>query len=216
LSTAKQRYLAATGSAISSSTSSLSANKKQSVTGKKFTSMSHEAADELRRKQEAEEKKRQREEKQRQVQLQREAIEKQKREQTLQSQREREEKFKKIMQEKEEQKRLEAIRKKMLKENQEKKYAEEKARKEEATTPVPKPDAFPSSSKDNSLLLKMQKQIILEKSAKKKVQVKNVYSFDMLNTDDSTDDESNLARKRPEPPQWSKSIILFFCCYIIF
>lgn len=168
--------------------------------------MSQDSNEDLRKNQtpsfnQLEEKRRQREEKQRQVQLQREAIEKQKREQTLQQQREREEKFRKIMQEKEDAKRMEAHKKKMIKENQEKKYAEEKARKDDFA--VPKEPQ--SASKDDSLYIKMQKQIILEKtlSQKKKVD-KNTYSFEMLCTDDSTDDESHPSKKRPEPPIWSK------------
>lgn len=193
----------------------MSSNKK--TTNKKFTSLSHESNEDLRKNQaqsanQLEEKRRQREEKQKQVQLQREAIEKQKREQVLQQQREREEKFRKIMQEKEEAKRMEALKKKMHKENQEKKYAEEKARKDEFTLPK-EPQ---SASKDDSLYIKMQKQILLEKSmSQKKAQKvdKNHYSFEMLNTDDSTDDESHPSKKRPEPPQWSKS--KFFCSPVL-
>lgn len=198
---------AITSSASSTATSS---NSKKTLT-KKYTSLSHDSNEDLRKNaqlmtQQLEEKKRQREEKQRQVQLQREAIEKQKREQTLQAQRERDEKFRKIMQEKEEAKRLEAQKKKALKENQEKKYAEERARKEECAAALKEPQ---SASKDDSLYVKMQKQIIVEKakSQSKKVD-KNAYSFDMLNTEDETDDESCPSKKRPDPPQWSKSKLL--------
>lgn len=164
-----------------------------------------------------EERRRQREEKQRQVQLQREALEKHKREQTIQQQRERDEKFKRIMQEKEEQKRTEAMKKKAIKENQERKYAEERARKDEQGPS--KPVTPHGVNKDDSLQIKMQKQIMSEKSlhrehnkpeTSKKHHDKNTYSFDMLNTDDSTDDEGNLAKKRPDPPSWSKSKFIFF------
>lgn len=205
MSNAKQKYIAA----VSSATSTSSAVKK-SINQKKFTSMSNENQEDLKKFQcsvQLEEKRRQREEKQRQVQLQREAIEKQKREQTLLAQKEREEKFKKIMQEKEEQKRLEAQKKKLLKEQQEKKFAEERARKEEA---VAVSNAKASTSKDDSLHNKMQKQILAEKhhalkkaDSHKKVKEHSAYNFDMLYTDDSTDDEARPSKKRPPPPAWS-------------
>ncbi|KAL7041545.1 hypothetical protein ACKWTF_000815 [Chironomus riparius] len=207
LNNAKQKYIAAISGSASSSTTSLSSNKKTAT--KKYTSLSQESNEDTRKNQaisinqQLEEKRKQREEKQKQVQLQREAIEKQKREQVMQQQRERDEKFRKIMQEKEEAKRMEAQKKKALKENQEKKYAEEKARKDDFALPK-EPQ---SASKDDSLYIKMQKQILMEKSMsqKKKVVDKNTYSFEMLQTDDSTDDESHPSKKRPDPPQWSKS-----------
>lgn len=216
MSIAKQKYIATISSATTSTTTSSSSvtsgGVKKSTTKKFTSSMSLESQEELKKSQalaQSEERRRQREEKQKQVQLQREALEKQKREQTIQQQRERDEKFKRIMQEKEEQKRIEAMKKKAIKENQERKFAEERARNE----PGPSQPATPrSASKDDSLHVKMQKQMMLEKSREqkkaevaKKAHDKNAYSFDMLNTDDSTDDESNLAKKRPEPPAWCKS-----------
>ncbi|KAG5674984.1 hypothetical protein PVAND_004926 [Polypedilum vanderplanki] len=196
LSNAKARYMSAVASSASSSSASTASSSKTSI--KKYGSITHDPQ---------EEKRKQREEKQQKAQLQREAIEKQKREQTLQQQREREEKFRKLMMEKEEQKRLEALKKKQLKENQERKYQEEKLKKEEFL--VPKEPL--SASKDNSLYIKMQKQIMIDKAAQQQQQQKkklqkdsNTYSFDMLNTDDSTDDESKPSKKRPDPPQWSR------------
>lgn len=150
-----------------------------------------------------EEKRKAREEKQKQAQILREAIEKEKREQALKIQLERDEKYRKIMKEKEENLRMEALKKKIAKEKQAKKYAEEKAK---TNFLVPKPVDPPSSSKNDSLHLKMQKQLILDKSLqKKKEESKNNYDFDMLHTDDSTDDESRPSAKRPSPPEWSKS-----------
>lgn len=228
MNNAKQKYIAAvtaSGSSAISSTSSATSSVKKSTT-KKFTSMSHENQEDLRKIQtqaQLEEKRRQREEKQKQVQLQRELLEKQKREQTLQQQREREEKFRKNMYEKEEQKRLEAMKKKAIKENQEKKFAEEKARMLEMAAALnSKPLEIPqSASKDDSLHIKMQKQMMAEKTqalqhqqmkveAQKKAVDKNAYSFDMLHTDDSTDDEDTVSKKRPDPPAWSKSEIFFY------
>lgn len=29
------------------------------------------------------------------------------------------------------------------------------------------------------------------------------YGFDMLHTDDETDDESKITKNRPQPPEWS-------------
>lgn len=219
MSIAKQKYIAT----VSSTTTSLASAIKKSSTKKFTSSMSLESQEELKRAQaigqtqaQIEEKKRQREEKQRQVQLQRELLEKHKREQTIQQQRERDEKFKRIMQEKEDQKRNDAMKKRAIKENQERKYAEERARKDE---PGPsKPTTPHSVSKDSSMQIKMQKQMLLEKSLlreqkkpeiPKKPHNKNAYSFDMLNTDDSTDEEGSMAKKRPDPPAWSKSEFTF-------
>lgn len=53
----------------------------------------------------------------------------------------------------------------------------------------------------------MHKQQIQQKIIQQtKEEVKNAYNFDILNTDDSTDDESKpVSAKRPPPPAWSKS-----------
>lgn len=153
-----------------------------------------------------EEKRKAREEKQRQAQLQREALEKEKRDQALKLQIERDEKYRKIMKEKEEKQRLEALKKKTLKEKQAKKYAEEKAKKDEFLAPKPPAPEPQSASKDDSLLLRLQKQKFMEKAAQQKKEAsKNCYDFEMLHTDDSTDDESRPSQKRPLPPAWSKS-----------
>lgn len=180
----------------------------------KMNSLSQESLDETRKNQSntltqlLEEKRKNREEKMRQAQLQREAIEKEKREQVLKLQQERDEKYRKIMREKEEKLRMEAMKKKILKEKQAKKYAEEKAKSEFV---VPKPVETPGAlTKNDSLHKKLQKSIL---STKKKNESSNVYSFDMLNTDDETDDESRPSTKRPPIPEWSLSKI-FFITYI--
>ena len=61
-----------------------------------------------------------------------------------------------------------------------------------------------------SLQKSMHKQQIQQKMIQqKKDEVKNAYNFDMLNTDDSTDDEAKpVSQKRPPPPLWSKSKII--------
>lgn len=153
-----------------------------------------------------EEKKRNREEKMKQAQQQREALEKASREKVLKQQQEREEKYRKIMEEKEEKQRMEVLKKKLIKEKQAKKFAEERARKDEFLAPAPKPMDPPSLSKNDSLQIKLQKQILLEKSfQQKKAESKSTYSFEMLHTDDSTDDESKPSHSRPAVPEWSKS-----------
>lgn len=192
-------------SAPMSLASSTSAQKLPKMP-KKVNSLSQETLDEAKKNQLLEEKRKAREEKQRQAQVAREAMEKEKRDQVLKLQMERDEKYRKIIKEKEEKQRMETLKKKMLKENQAKKYAEEKAKKQEFM-PSPKPvDAQSSSKMNDSLLLKMQKQIILDKAAlQMKAESKNTYSFDMLHTDDSTDDESTAKSKRPPQPEWSKS-----------
>jgi hypothetical protein len=142
-----------------------------------------------------EERKRINDEKQRLAKLQREQLENQKREQAEKKLREAEEKQKKIQAERNERLKLEALKKKQLKEKQEKKYAEERKKEE-----------IGSAQKDTSLYIRMQKQMIQEKiEAEKREQLKNSYHFDMLQTDDSTDDESKPADKRPPPPSWSSS-----------
>lgn len=154
-----------------------------------------------------EEKRRMREEKQKQAQMQREQLEKERRELALKQTQEREERFKKTMQEKEEKHRQEQLKKKMLKEKQEKRLAEERLRKEELLVAKmaieqPTPERL---AHNNSLHLKLQRQMMMEKAEKNKKTVDpNEYGFDMLHTDDSTDDESRPSVKRPPPPEWSK------------
>jgi inner centromere protein len=184
-----------------------------------MNSLSQESLDETKKGQQnnlnvmLEEKRKAREEKQRQAQILRENMEKEKRELAIKQQQERDEKYRKIMREKEEKQRMEAMKKKMLKEKQAKKFAEEKTKKDEFLVPKPL-EATPSFNKDDSLHLKMQKQLMKEKALqKKKAESKNTYSFDMLHTDDETDDESKSSSKRPPMPDWSKSEILFYSFY---
>lgn len=47
----------------------------------------------------------------------------------------------------------------------------------------------------------LQNKLALQQMAKKKPVSK--YTFDMLNTDDDTDDESHPKAGRPPPPRWS-------------
>lgn len=199
-----QKYTSA--SACNLATASAS-GYKATKSLKKGNSLSQEALDDQKKAYQAhqmvEEKRKAREEKQRLAAQQREAMEKEKREQALKIQHEREEKYRKIMREKEEKAKNDAMKKKTLKEKQAKKYAEEKSKNEYAQ---PKTGEASALNKNDSLHLKMQKQLLLDRSLqKKKEESKNVYSFEMLHTDDSTDDESRPSTKRPPPPEWSKS-----------
>lgn len=210
LSIGKSQRFLTTSASVPLMPSSASSAPKTSKPLKKMNSMSQESLDETKKliqnnamNQVIEEKRKQREEKQRQAQLQREALDKEKREQALKLQSERDEKYRKIMKDKEDKQRMEATKKKIQKENQAKKYAEERAKKDEFVVPKP---VEPYVNKDDSLHLKLQKQIIQEKSdKKKKEESKNIYNFDMLHTDDSTDDEGRPSQKRPAAPSWSKS-----------
>lgn len=204
-----------TGSCVTSS----APGYKQPKPLKKMNSLSHESLDaqkNLNLGQLLEDKRKQREEKQRQAQVQREALEKDKRDFALKQQQERDDKYRKIMKEKEDKQRMEALKKKILKEKQAKKYAEERAKKDEFI--APKPVEPQSLTKNDSLHLKMQKQLLLDRSLqKKKEESKNTYDFDMLHTDDETDDESKPSKTRPPAPEWSKSKfteIHFLCCTI--
>lgn len=199
----------------------------------KFNSLSQESLDEMKKNQQAilmaqllEDKKKAREDKQKQAQLIREAMEKDKRDLALKQQMEREEKFNRIRKEKEEKQRMELLKKKIQKESQAKKYAEEKAKTEEKAKKQdflsPKPVDSQTAKMNDSLHLKMQKQIMLEKTAQqRKAETKHTYNFDMLHTDDSTDDESRPSKKRPTQPDWSKSenytkdFLMLFYIYLI-
>lgn len=205
LSMTKQRFLASV--AGSNVTSSAPANKPVKPL-KKMNSLSQESLDDHKKQQAInqliEERRKAREEKQRHALQAREALEKEKREQALRQQQERDEKYRKLMKEKEEKQRMEALKKNMKKEKQAKKFAEEKARKDEFA--MPRPVDPPALTKNDSLHLKMQKQLLLDRSLQhQKEEAKKVYGFDMLETDDSTDDESKPSKKRPEAPEWSKS-----------
>lgn len=155
-----------------------------------------------------EEKKKAREEKQRLAQLQREAIEKEKREVALRLQLEREEKHRKALREKEERLRIEAHKKKLKKEQQTVKKFIEKERQEDEAKAARDNDVHlnATAQMNDSLLVKLQKQKVeAHKQKMKNEENKNTYSFDMLQTDDSTDDEAQPSAKRPPPPSWSKS-----------
>lgn len=206
LSMTKARFLASV--AGSNVTSSAPGNRAAKPL-KKMNSLSQESLEDQKKAGQAmaeliEERRKAREEKQRQALHAREAMEKEKREQALRQQQERDEKYRKLMKEKEEKQRMEALKKNLKKEKQAKKFAEEKARKDEFA--VPRPVDPPTLSKNDSLHLKMQKQLLLDRSLQhQKKEAKKVYGFDMLETDDSTDDESKPSKKRPEAPEWSKS-----------
>ena len=188
---------------------------KPSKQYKKGVSLSQDPVDENKKlnsiaaSAQLEEKRKIREEKMRQAHVQREALEKEKRDQALKLQLERDEKYRKMMKEKEDKVRMDVLKKKLLKEKQAKKFAEERAKKEEFAVPKP------VDSLNESLHLKLQKQIILEKQQKKvqknKEELKNTYCFDMLNTDDETDDESRPSSKRPPVPKWSQSEFFQSC-----
>lgn len=200
LSMTKAKFLASVaGSSITSSAPGYKAPKPL----KKMNSLSQESLED-QKNQQLEERRKAREEKQRQATQAREAMEKEKRDQALRIQQERDEKYRKLMKEKEEKQRMEALKKNMKKEKQAKKFAEEKARKDDFA--VPKPVDAQPVSKNDSLHLKLQKQLLLDRSLQhQKEEAKKVYGFDMLDTDDSTDDESKPSAKRPEAPEWSKS-----------
>lgn len=154
----------------------------------------------LTHQQALEEKKRLREEKMRQAQITRENLEKEKREQAMKAQLERDEKHRKLLKEKEERQKQELLKKKLKKDQQLKKFNQEKERDMDDVKTL---ETTTSNSNNTSLLYKLQKQ---KAEAQKKLDLKNTYCFDMLETDDSTDDESdNKPGKRPPPPFWSKS-----------
>lgn len=186
--------------------SSAAGGSKVSKSLKKVNSISHESLEESKRVVSSnaalaslEEKRKAREEKMKQAQLQREALEKEKREQAIRAQLEREEKYRKLMKEKEEKQRMEALKKKLLKEKQAKKFAEEKAKKDDFAVPKP------VDSMNESLRLKLGKQIIEQKAQQqKKEELKSTWNFDMLHTDDETDDESRPVNNRPAAPKWSQ------------
>lgn len=72
---------------------------------------------------------------------------------------------------------------------------------------------------EKKVLQQRHKQNIDE--AAKTIQTVSKYTFDMLNTDDETDDESNPKPGQPTPPEWSlrKSRFVrldFFFVYILF
>lgn len=169
-----------------------------------ITALSHQQA--------LDEKKRQRDEKQKAAALQRELIEKEKRENALRLQLEREEKVRKNLKEKEDRLRLEALKKKAKKENQLKKLNEEhnqeklKDREVYEGNQTAQLNATSSNPLNNSLLVKMQKQKMDEqRRLAERELLKNTYCFDMLHTDDSTDDEGTQKPHRPPPPNWSRS-----------
>lgn len=204
--------MSATGTipkATSSSTTKLKPQKSKLAATK---SLSQESLDDLKKTNSInimlEEKRKQREEKQKMAQIHREQLDKEKREQAQKVAREREDRFKKLMQEKEERLRMEALKKKILKEKQEKKYAEVK--KDEFMMPKAVDQSERAVNLNDSLLLKFQKQLLMDKTEQqRRAEAKNTYSFDSLDTDDSTDDESKPSKKRPPPPAWcnSKSIL---------
>lgn len=185
--------MSATGTipkSTSSSTSKLKPIPKAKLAITK--SLSQESLDDL---------KKQRDEKQKMAQMHRDQLDKEKREQALKLVKERDERHKKIMQEKEDKARMEALRKKLMKEKQERKFAE--AKKDEFM----KPKAVDQSvNLNDSLHLKLQKQLLIDKTEQqRRAEAKNTYSFDSLDTDDSTDDESRPSKKRPPPPTWCNS-----------
>jgi inner centromere protein len=200
-----QKSMFGTSTAPLASSSSASGSKT-SKPMKKVTSMSHESLEDPKKPTTSsaanaliEEKRKMREEKMKQAQLQREALEKEKREQAIKAQFEREEKYRKIMKDKEDKQRMEAMKKKILKEKQAKKFAEEKARKEELSV------TRPIGELNESLRLKLGKQKMADAITKqKKEESKSTYNFDMLHTDDETDDESRPVNSRPPAPEWSQ------------
>lgn len=189
----------------STSTTKLKPQKSKLAATK---SLSQESLDDLKKTNSInvmlEEKRKQREEKQKMAQIHREQLDKEKREQAQKVAREREDRFKKLMQEKEERLRMEALKKKILKEKQEKKYAEVK--KDEFAIPKPVEQSERGVNLNDSLHLKLQKQLLMDKTEQqRRAEAKNTYSFDSLETDDSTDDESRPSKKRPPPPEWCNS-----------
>lgn len=51
--------------------------------------------------------------------------------------------------------------------------------------------------------LQLQQKMKLNMQAAMSKKVPTKYTFDMLNTDDDTDDEANPVANRPRPPEWS-------------
>ncbi|CAO1325447.1 unnamed protein product [Diamesa serratosioi] len=187
----------------SASTTKLKPQKSKLAATK---SLSQESLDDLKKTNSInvllEEKRKQREEKQKMALIHREQLDKEKREQAQKVAKEREDRFKKLMQEKEERLRMEALKKKIMKEKQEKKFAEVK--KDEFAIPKPVDQSERGVNLNDSLHLKLQKQLLLDKTEQqRRAEAKHIYTFDSLDTDDSTDDESRPSKKRAPPPDWS-------------
>lgn len=140
------------------------------------------------------EKKKTREEKQRLAQMQREQIEKERRERTKLQQKEKEDKHRKMLQEKEDRKREQMSQKKLEDALRNQKIMEQKRRELAEKEAIEAAKAKHNESLQRKVL---QKQHI--KSNKSK------HDFDVLDTDDSTDDEGKMNKNQAPPPIWSKS-----------
>lgn len=138
------------------------------------------------------EKKKTREEKQRLAQMHREQIEKERRERTKLQQKEKEDKHRKLLQEKEERKR-ELMSQKKLEDHMRNQKIMELKRRELAE----KEALEAAKAKQNESL---QRKVLQKQHNKHKTK----HEFDVLDTDDSTDDEGKMNKNRTPPPVWSK------------
>lgn len=138
------------------------------------------------------EKKKTRDEKQRLAQLTREQIEKERRERVKLQQKEKEEKHRKLLQEKEDRKRAEMTQKKLDEHIRNQKIMEQKRRE------LAEREALEAAkTKQNESLQRK----VLQKQHNKHL---TKHEFDVLDTDDSTDDEGKMNKNRGPPPIWSK------------
>ncbi|XP_055858689.1 calponin homology domain-containing protein DDB_G0272472-like [Episyrphus balteatus] len=126
---------------------------------------------------------------------------------------ERAERLKKLVKEREEKNRKKALemeqKKRELEEiNRNLKLQEEREQKQRLATA-----AAATKSKPDQVEIARQERELLEQMRKMPPPPKQVtkYNFNMLHSDDSTDEEGKASYKRPKPPQWSKSSVRADC-----
>lgn len=196
------------------STSKIMAFPKSTASTSSTKSLSREnSAEDIKRgytkfQQTAEEKKKKREQKQQQAALVRELKEKERLEKLEKIRKKDEEKIKpKTLAESKSKKELDDIQRnlKMLAEKEEQKKRLEKQKLEMAEAARKEREYLREMKKKEELEMKRKEQQKLMK-AKPQQRVLPKYNFDMLHSDDSTDEEDKVSHKRPyAPPSWSLS-----------
>lgn len=136
----------------------------------------------------AEEKKRKRDERQRMAQQQREQMEKEKRSKAAALLKEKEERAKKHKQQMEEQAKMQRL--------QEQKREEMVRLEQQRRLEQQQLEAMRSKHNDS-----LQRQALHTQMSKNR---EATHEFAILETDDSTDDEGKMNRRRPQAPEWSK------------
>ncbi|KAL5286650.1 Incenp family protein [Megaselia abdita] len=193
------------------STSKIMAFPKSTVSSSSAKSLSREnSVEDMNRayskfQQTAEEKKKKREQKQQQAALVREAKEKERLERLEKIRKNNEEKAKPKAQEIKSKKDLDEIQRnlKLLAEKEEQKKRLERQKLEMAEAARKEREHLKELRKKEELEMKRREQQKLMK-AKPQHRVLPKYNFDMLNSDDSTDEETKVSHKRPyPPPSWS-------------